>query len=629
MKDFLNLFNGHFEEFKKQYLDKQVYKFSISNIANFCIGLKEVEKIISNNVLYDSNLDVVSSGSRIDKRSLKSHKNVLNKGVILQLLKNGETIAIEKVNLLNDKLNCLSRQLENYTFLDVGMNMYISPSFSSSGFPPHYDTHDIFVFQIFGKKRWRIYDSPEYLPNADNPFKSSEHKNYFAETPSLEFDLEEGDVLYIPRGWVHNTFTQEKESVHLTLGLHRTLTPKLPTENTHYYIGGNKIDIKAQSQLFNTIHEVENLWSKPNSINAIFTGRISDPQINISSKLIVDNEIRFKISFFENYFVIETPSHKIEFPSLILNVIEIILAKKKLALSEISTKLHDQTLISIATKLFRVGIINVKDITIPNNHLQKQIDLNRQFYFPINGNNIINPTSELLIQPLFKSKISTIIELIERKYSSQIVSAYLRGSVAIGIADKDSDIDMVFIVKSLNNISNIMDTFLNAIPEINLAIYNEKATLRSKSIIFTLKTQGLLIYGKDYIKDFPLQEIHLKNLFFFKGYSKAKSFFANRLMEETEQEKKLSLVSSNMKYLLRAAFETVMIPEMKFTREIVSCYKCVIKHYPENSVFFYQILYLAVNPTADKDVIFRTIEKFDSWILKIKKNNGRTDSSPS
>ena len=42
-------------------------------------------------------------------------------------------------------------------------NLYLTPP-NAQGFKTHYDSHDVFILQIHGKKKWRFYNTPIKLP---------------------------------------------------------------------------------------------------------------------------------------------------------------------------------------------------------------------------------------------------------------------------------------------------------------------------------------------------------------------------------------------------------------------------------------------------------------------------------
>jgi lysine-specific demethylase/histidyl-hydroxylase NO66 len=78
----------------------------------------------------------------------------------------------------------------------------------SAGFAPHWDDIDAFMLQIEGKKYWKIY-APE---NSDDalPLESSANftdSDFNERKPVFEGWLEQGDSLYVPRGFIHQVWT--------------------------------------------------------------------------------------------------------------------------------------------------------------------------------------------------------------------------------------------------------------------------------------------------------------------------------------------------------------------------------------------------------------------------------------
>jgi hypothetical protein len=88
---------------------------------------------------------------------------------------------------------------------------------NSPGFTAHYDTHDVFVLQLAGRKTWRIDAPPIALPHRSQPFAPQDYAP--PPEPWGELELAAGDLLYLPRGWVHSTRTSDGFSAHVTLGV--------------------------------------------------------------------------------------------------------------------------------------------------------------------------------------------------------------------------------------------------------------------------------------------------------------------------------------------------------------------------------------------------------------------------
>ncbi|MGW1230375.1 cupin domain-containing protein [Streptomyces sp. NPDC001478] len=103
----------------------------------------------------------------------------------------------------------------------VQANAYITPP-QNRGFAAHYDVHDVFVLQTEGTKRWTVHPPVHPDPLRDQPW--NDHCRAVAEAarrePYLDTVLAPGDVLYLPRGWLHAAEAQGEISIHLTLGVH-------------------------------------------------------------------------------------------------------------------------------------------------------------------------------------------------------------------------------------------------------------------------------------------------------------------------------------------------------------------------------------------------------------------------
>ena len=127
----------------------------------------------------------------------------------------GATISLPGFHRAWAPLGTLAAAIEAEFDHAVHANVYITPG-NAIGFSPHYDTHEVFVLQIAGSKRWRIHKPPLPLPHRSQPF---DPRGYVPSAPLCELDLVPGDLLYLPRGFVHTTETSDSFSVHVTLGI--------------------------------------------------------------------------------------------------------------------------------------------------------------------------------------------------------------------------------------------------------------------------------------------------------------------------------------------------------------------------------------------------------------------------
>ncbi|XP_024912687.1 ribosomal oxygenase 1 isoform X2 [Cynoglossus semilaevis] len=111
--------------------------------------------------------------------------------------------------------NVLSILQEHFGSM-AGANVYLTPP-GTQGFAPHYDDIEAFVVQLEGKKHWRVYN-----PRSENEvlpvFSSPNFKDTDIGSPILEVVLEAGDLLYFPRGFIHQgDCLPDAHSLHITI----------------------------------------------------------------------------------------------------------------------------------------------------------------------------------------------------------------------------------------------------------------------------------------------------------------------------------------------------------------------------------------------------------------------------
>ncbi|SCL35864.1 Cupin superfamily protein [Micromonospora nigra] len=143
---------------------------------------------------------------------------------ILELYAGGATLVLQGLHRIWPALIEFTRDLSTAVGQPLQVNAYLTPA-GSQGFATHYDTHDVFVLQVDGRKHWRVH--PPVLPDplerqpwggrADEVSATAEGE------AALDVTLEPGDALYLPRGWLHSAQAQETSSLHLTVGV-RALT---------------------------------------------------------------------------------------------------------------------------------------------------------------------------------------------------------------------------------------------------------------------------------------------------------------------------------------------------------------------------------------------------------------------
>jgi hypothetical protein len=144
----------------------------------------------------------------------------INVDQLRKLYLQGQTVILNSVEDFNPAVAQLTRALETEMGARVQVNSYLTPP-SAQGFRAHYDTHDVLVAQVQGEKLWKVYAGDSVCP-LNEMVDGAPKLRESAQKPD-EIHLRPGDLLYIPRGWIHEAATGTIASLHLTLGIHPPL----------------------------------------------------------------------------------------------------------------------------------------------------------------------------------------------------------------------------------------------------------------------------------------------------------------------------------------------------------------------------------------------------------------------
>lgn len=154
-----------------------------------------------------------------------------------QAFREGASVRILRVQKVWPFLDSFCRALQSELGFRVSANLYVTPE-GRQGLDVHADSHDVFVVQMAGRKDWDLFGSPYPLPLDFHPplifeelrkrdhhgdgFGARSYKGEDIGGPLVQCSLSPGDLLYIPRGFVHQAVASHGTSVHVTIGVHAT-----------------------------------------------------------------------------------------------------------------------------------------------------------------------------------------------------------------------------------------------------------------------------------------------------------------------------------------------------------------------------------------------------------------------
>jgi ribosomal protein L16 Arg81 hydroxylase len=179
------------------------------------LSLDDVDRAITTLNLGHRNITLKNAVKEVTPADYTTKDGALDVAAVYQLFDEGSTIVLAFLDNVLPALTSMCRGLERELSFPLQANAYLTPA-RAQGAKYHYDTHDVFVLQIVGSKRWTMYGTPVTLPLRNSDFNAQIHERG---VPTMDFELEPGDLAYIPRGVVHDARSSEELSLHVTVGI--------------------------------------------------------------------------------------------------------------------------------------------------------------------------------------------------------------------------------------------------------------------------------------------------------------------------------------------------------------------------------------------------------------------------
>ena len=205
------------EEFFEQYWELQPLHVSRKDSGHFSeiLSAEGINRYLSDNELKYPDIQVVDANRSISAKSYSTNR-IIQPDQLLEHHSKGATIILSEVHKKFSAMTEVCWRVNRAFQVVSQANAYLSPP-GNQGFHTHYDTHDVFVLQVAGRKTFRFYPSDIELPFTDDTY----HPDGDSSGDALEHvELSAGDTLYIPRGMVHDALASEGEpSLHITLGV--------------------------------------------------------------------------------------------------------------------------------------------------------------------------------------------------------------------------------------------------------------------------------------------------------------------------------------------------------------------------------------------------------------------------
>lgn len=164
-------------------------------------------------IKYDETIQPESYIKTVESR-MEPITDLIDVDQVLNLYGDGATIILHAMQRYWQPLATFCASLSKTFSAHAKANVYLTPP-HTQGYTCHWDNHDVLVLQLAGRKQWRIYGSPEVLPDEEERYFTDEQ----LADPLYDVVLASGDFVYIPRGFIHEAFTADDTSLHITVTL--------------------------------------------------------------------------------------------------------------------------------------------------------------------------------------------------------------------------------------------------------------------------------------------------------------------------------------------------------------------------------------------------------------------------
>ncbi len=203
-------------EFERDYHEQRPLHIrrEVSPYYAELLSVADLDTVLGTHSARHPDISLVRANGDVPRAQYTNDAGRVNPLDVAGLFDDGATVIFRQIQTRVPTLARLCVALGRCFSSRVQTNVYLTPR-DAQGFAPHWDTHDVFVLQIVGTKRWSIYDTKVRLPLRGQKFA----RGTLPGDVSDEFELGPGSAVYLPRGVMHAARSTTEASLHITLGI--------------------------------------------------------------------------------------------------------------------------------------------------------------------------------------------------------------------------------------------------------------------------------------------------------------------------------------------------------------------------------------------------------------------------
>lgn len=186
------------------------------------LSVADLDEVLCSEAIRPPYLDIARDGKTVPRSAYTDPVVVQREYVtdrvvparVAELFRTGATVTWNSLNHHRPNLRALARAMSTLFASQCDVIAFLTPA-GRRGLAPHYDPVDVFVIQLEGTKRWRVWPVPAQRRGNDAGNLTESELG----PPAVEATLEPGDVLYMPYNCAHVARAQDAVSLHLSLSV--------------------------------------------------------------------------------------------------------------------------------------------------------------------------------------------------------------------------------------------------------------------------------------------------------------------------------------------------------------------------------------------------------------------------
>jgi ribosomal protein L16 Arg81 hydroxylase len=205
------------QEFARTYYEKRLCVVHRDDPAYYrrLLSVEDLDRVLATHAVRHPDVQITRFDKEIPAGEYTNAAGTVDPLRAARLFAEGATLIFQHLQARVPALAELCASLSRTLSSRMQANIYYTPP-RAQGFKPHWDTHDVFVLQVAGSKRWTIFDTRIPLPLLGQKFEAERDK---PGEVTREFELKAGDMVYVPRGLMHAARSTDEASLHVTTGL--------------------------------------------------------------------------------------------------------------------------------------------------------------------------------------------------------------------------------------------------------------------------------------------------------------------------------------------------------------------------------------------------------------------------